>query len=181
MAKAVLGVIRLWHLRFAGSSEGANKSHLEPVGRAVGTAVDRRDRRPADRVSVAPRQGGYRLHRPTSITAPISTCSNAQASPIWSRCRRAARSKSTWRPAPSSWSISSSTARINARARSSAKVAWRMSRWRTRCRRGCASILPRPREPKISAWCATAPMCASRARNSRRSPKASPTRISAMR
>ena len=48
---------RLGRLRFAGPAEDANKSHHQPVGRAVGAAVDRRDRRPADRVPVAPRQG----------------------------------------------------------------------------------------------------------------------------
>ncbi len=48
---------RLGRLRFAGPAEQADKSHRQSVGRPVGAALDRRDRRPADRVPVAPRQG----------------------------------------------------------------------------------------------------------------------------
>ncbi len=44
----------------------------------------------------------------------------------------------------------------------------RMSRWRIRCRRGCASISPRRRRPRTSRWCATAPMSAWRGRSSPR-------------
>jgi len=47
--------------------------------------------------------------------------------------------------APSCWSTSSSTAPTSARARSSARGWSRMFRWRIRCRRGSASISPRPR------------------------------------
>ncbi len=50
----------------------------------------------------------------------------------------------------SCWSISSSTAPTSARARSSARAWWRMSRWRIRCRRGCASISPRRRRRRTS-------------------------------
>ena len=43
-----------------------------------------------------------------------------------------------------------------------------MSRWRIRCRRGCASISPAPPRPKASAWCVTALTCAWKGRSSPR-------------
>jgi purine nucleoside phosphorylase len=63
--------------------------------------------------------------------------------------------------------------RTHARASSSsAPAASRMSRWRIRCRQGCAFIWPKRRAPKASMSCATALMSAWRGRNSRRWPKA---------
>ena len=56
--------------------------------------------------------------------------------------------------------------------RSSARAAWRMCPWRTRSLPVCVFTLPRPRKPKASRSPARAPMCASRGRNSPRSPRA---------
>ena len=151
MTKAVLGIIGgsgIYDL--PGLENVREEQHREPVGRAVrrrcGSA-----RSPACRwcsCRATTRATGCRP--PTSTTAPISTCSSAPASPIWCRCRPAARSRRSCRPAPSCWSTSSSTAPTSARARSSARGWSRMSRWRIRCRRGCASISPTRRWPRAS-------------------------------
>jgi hypothetical protein len=66
----------------------------------------------------------------------------------------------------------SSTAPTSAKARSSARAASRMCRWRIRCRRGCASTLPPPPRPRASRSRAAAPMSASRVRNSQAMPRA---------
>ncbi len=77
---------------------------------------------------------GHRLS-PTDINyrANIDVLKRAGVTDL-SRCRPAARSRKSCRPAPSCWSINSSTAPITARARSSAQAAWRMCRWRIPCR-----------------------------------------------
>ncbi len=64
--------------------------------------------------------------------------------------------------------------------RSSARAASPMSRWPIRCRRACASTLPRRPRPRASPSPGAAPMSAWKGRSSRRSPKASPTSSSAM-
>ncbi len=70
---------------------------------------------------------------------------------------------------------------FTAPARSSAQAASRMCPWRIRSARACASISPKRPRPRASRSRGAAPMSASRARNSPRSPKASPIRASAIR
>ena len=140
MTKSVLGIIGgsgIYDL--PGLEKVRETAHREPVGRAVGGAAHRRDRRPAGGVPARATTRATGCRPPTSTIAPISTCSSAPASPISFRCRPAARSRRSCRPAPSCWSTSSSTAPTGAKARSSARAASPMCRWRIRCRRGCAS------------------------------------------
>ena len=48
---------RLRHLRSAGTDQRAKQGHRKSLGQAVGGVAHRRDRRPADRIPVASRQG----------------------------------------------------------------------------------------------------------------------------
>ena len=172
---------RLRHLRSAGARKGAREARSRARGasrrRRCASARSRACRSCSCRATT--RATGCR--RPTSTTAPTSTCSSAPASPTSSRSRPAARSRRNLPPGTFVL-IDQFVDRTHKRESSFFG-------------KGCVAhvsmahpVSPRLRihladaaEAEGIASCAAAPMCAWRARNSRRLPKASPTRTSAIR
>ena len=147
MTKAVLGIIGGSGIYDLPGLENVREERIEsPWGEPSGAACASA-RSPACRscsCRATTRATGCRP--PTSTTAPISTCSSAPASPIWSRSRPAARSRRSCRPAPSCWSTSSSTAPTSARARSSARAGRACLDGASGVAAAAHRISPRPRQ-----------------------------------
>ncbi len=182
MTKAVLGIIGgsgLYDL--PGSRMCARSASQSPWGEPSAPLRDRRDRRAPHRVPVAPRQGPQAVAHRHQLSRQYRRAEAGRGHRPRVARRPAARSRRSCRPAPSCWSISSSTApsprqlvlRQGLRGAcvdgASGQPALAHPSRRGRGGRG------HPRRPRA------APMSASRARNSPRSPRASPIRASAIR
>ena len=160
MTKSVLGIIGgsgIYDL--PGLRERARAAHREPVGRAVGGAC-------ASATSPACRWCSCRAttratgcRRPTSTTAPISTClKRAGVTDLVSLS--ACGSFKEELPPGTFVLVDQFVDRTHKRESSFfGKGWWRMSRWRIRCRRGCASSSPRRRWRKASSRSARRHLC----------------------
>ena len=180
MTKAVLGVIGgsgVYDLRARGRARGADRVAL---GRDVGRAPHRPDRRTRRSCSCRAMAAATASRRPTSTTAPISTCMKRAGVTDSSRISACGSFKAELHPGLFVL-VDQFIDRTFAReSSSSAPAASRMCRWPIRSGRAAGAASPtaaRGRGHRVSS--AAAPMSAWKARNSRPMPNRSPTRASA--
>ena len=129
MTRAVLGIIGGSGLYDLPGLEKVREERIEsPWGEPSAPLRDRRDRRAAHRVHVAPRQGPQALAVRHQLPRQYRRDEAGRGHRPRSRSRPAARSRKSCRRAPSCWSTNSSTAPSAAPAPSSAKAAWHMCR-----------------------------------------------------